>query len=138
MHLLRLREHSFRSVSWDTNQLREERYMETHIEEVQSKRDKGFTLVELLIVIVILGVLATVTVFAVQGITSRGAKSACDAEVKTVEVAVEAYYAQNNAYPANLAALDGVFLKSTPDATKISYNASTGEVTKIGTCATAT
>ena len=52
--------------------------METQIEEVQStKRDKGFTLVELLIVIVILGVLATVTVFAVRGITDRGTTTAC-------------------------------------------------------------
>ncbi|MGA0895524.1 MAG: type II secretion system protein, partial [Ilumatobacteraceae bacterium] len=40
--------------------------------QTNSKSDKGFTLVELLIVIVILGILATVTVFAVQGITTRG------------------------------------------------------------------
>ena len=36
------------------------------------KTDRGFTLVELLIVIVILGILATVTVFAVRGITDKG------------------------------------------------------------------
>ncbi len=36
---------------------------------MDNKQDKGFTLVELLIVIVILGILATVTVFAVRGIT---------------------------------------------------------------------
>ena len=70
--------------------------MENHIEEVvsSSKRDKGFTLVELLIVIVILGILATVTVFAVRGITDKGTKSACAADKKTLEVAVEAYFAQ--------------------------------------------
>ena len=39
---------------------------------MDNKQDKGFTLVELLIVIVILGILATVTVFAVRGITDRG------------------------------------------------------------------
>ncbi|TPW15410.1 MAG: hypothetical protein FD127_802 [Acidimicrobiaceae bacterium] len=70
--------------------------METHIEEVQAeKQDKGFTLVELLIVIVILGILATVTVFAVRGITDQGQASACAADQKTLEVAVEAWYAQN-------------------------------------------
>ena len=58
------------------------------------KNDEGFTLIELLIVIVILGILATVVVFAVGGITDRGKKSACDADSKTLEVAVEAYYAQ--------------------------------------------
>ncbi len=71
--------------------------MENHIEEVEtsSKHDKGFTLVELLIVIVILGILATVTVFAVRGITDQGRTSACAADVKTLEVAVESYFAQN-------------------------------------------
>ena len=37
--------------------------------EVEQK-ERGFTLVELLIVIVILGILATVTVFAVRGIAT--------------------------------------------------------------------
>jgi general secretion pathway protein G len=66
-----------------------------------NKTDKGFTLVELLIVIVILGILATVTVFAVRGITDQGKASTCAADKKTYEVAVEAYWAQNSAYPAN-------------------------------------
>ncbi len=58
------------------------------------KQDKGFTLVELLIVIVILGILATVTVFAVRGITDQGQESACNADKKTMQTAVEAYFAQ--------------------------------------------
>ena len=62
---------------------------------MENKQDKGFTLVELLIVIVILGILATVTVFAVRGITDQGQKSACAADQKTLEVAVEAFIAQN-------------------------------------------
>ena len=67
--------------------------MENHIEV--EKKDKGFTLVELLIVIVILGILATVTVFAVRGITDQGKASTCKADKKTLETAVEAWYAQN-------------------------------------------
>ena len=70
--------------------------MNNHIEEVPAeKQDKGFTLVELLIVIVILGILATVTVFAVRGITTQGQDSACKATQKTYQVAIEAFYAQN-------------------------------------------
>jgi prepilin-type N-terminal cleavage/methylation domain-containing protein len=86
--------------------------MENHIEEVQGeiKSDKGFTLVELLIVIVILGILATVTVFAVRGITTQGQDSACAADQKVLEVAAEAYFAQEggttipNATAAEIAA----------------------------------
>jgi general secretion pathway protein G len=69
------------------------------------KKDGGFTLIELLIVIVILGVLAGVVVFAVSGISDRGDSAACKAEKKTVEVAVEAYYAKNGSYPLTLAVL---------------------------------
>jgi prepilin-type N-terminal cleavage/methylation domain-containing protein len=61
---------------------------------MEKKQDKGFTLVELLIVIVILGILATVTVFAVRGITDQGQTSACNADRKTLQTAVEAYFAQ--------------------------------------------
>lgn len=63
---------------------------------MENKQDKGFTLVELLIVIVILGILATVTVFAVRGITTRGEQSACDAEKKTLETAIETWYAESS------------------------------------------
>jgi general secretion pathway protein G len=70
--------------------------MDNHIEE---KQDKGFTLVELLIVIVILGILATVTVFAVRGITDQGKTATCKADKKTLETAVEAYIAQNGNNP---------------------------------------
>jgi prepilin-type N-terminal cleavage/methylation domain-containing protein len=63
--------------------------------------DEGFTLIELLIVIVILGILAAVVVFAVGGITNKGETSACKADKKTLEVAVEAYYAQEGSYPAD-------------------------------------
>ncbi|MCU1398125.1 MAG: hypothetical protein JWN62_1234 [Acidimicrobiales bacterium] len=70
--------------------------MENHIdiEETSSKKDKGFTLVELLIVIVILGILATVTVFAVRGITDKGTTSACAADKNTLATAAESYFAQ--------------------------------------------
>ena len=67
--------------------------MENHIEIEETKQDKGFTLVELLIVIVILGILATVTVFAVTGITNKGKTSACNSDKKTLETAEEAYQA---------------------------------------------
>jgi len=86
--------------------------METQIEDnidVVEKKDKGFTLVELLIVIVILGILATVTVFAVRGITDQGQQSACKADQKTLEVAVEAYYAQ---FGKTVAATDALLVSS--------------------------
>ena len=72
--------------------------MENHIEVEEAKQNKGFTLVELLIVIVILGILATVTVFAVTGITNKGKTSACQGDVKTIQTAEEAYAANTGSY----------------------------------------
>jgi prepilin-type N-terminal cleavage/methylation domain-containing protein len=77
--------------------------------------DSGFTLIELLIVVLILGVLAAIVVFSVRGITDTGEESACKTEFRTVDVAIEAYYAENNSDPANLGELvTGGFLKSVP------------------------
>ncbi|MEM1335414.1 MAG: type II secretion system protein [Actinomycetota bacterium] len=67
--------------------------------------DIGFTLVELLIVIVILGILATVTVFAVRGITDQGQDNAEATDLRTLRTAVESYYALNQTNPADEAAL---------------------------------
>ena len=72
--------------------------MENHIEVEQAKQNKGFTLVELLIVIVILGILATVTVFAVTGITNKGKTSACKSDLQVIQTAEEAYNANTGNY----------------------------------------
>ena len=113
----------------------------TEVKESNGKKDKGFTLVELLIVIVILGILATVTVFAVRGITDKGKTSACAADKKTLELAAEAYSAQNGPYPGSAAAMvDAGLLRAV--STNYDYThipAATGQVedytlTAIGTC----
>jgi general secretion pathway protein G len=106
------------------------------------RQESGFTLIELLIVIVILGVLAGVVVFAVGAFNDRGEKAACKADVKAVEVGVEAYRANRGTYPANVGVLqtDG-YLRATPNTDPalaptgpgagsyyITYNSSTGAV----------
>ncbi len=53
--------------------------------------DSGYTLIELLIVIVTLGILATIVVFALSGVTAQGVQATCSSDAKTVAIALGAY-----------------------------------------------
>ncbi len=67
----------------------------------QRSGEGGFTLVELLIVIVILGILAAIVVLAIGGLSDTASKAKCNSGAKTVESAEDAYFAQNGTYGAN-------------------------------------
>jgi general secretion pathway protein G len=68
--------------------------------------NSGFTLLELLIVIVFLGILAGVVVFALGGVSTQSAQAACNSDARIVETAVVAFHnnpnntAATNQYPA--------------------------------------
>jgi prepilin-type N-terminal cleavage/methylation domain-containing protein len=99
--------------------------------------EAGFTLVELLVVIVILGVLAGIVVFAVGGITNNSTKSACNSDVATAQTAEDAYYAQNNAYVTIAALVTAKLLRSPgPVLTGYTFQADlvTGTVTSTPAC----
>ncbi|HYD10079.1 MAG TPA: prepilin-type N-terminal cleavage/methylation domain-containing protein [Acidimicrobiales bacterium] len=61
---------------------------------------KGFTLVETLVVVTIVGVMASVAVVAVGNTSAKGKESACKSTIATLNTASEAYNAQTGAYPA--------------------------------------
>ena len=68
------------------------------------RKQSGFTIVELLIVIVVIGILAALVVTTFSGIQKKARDSERQTDIKAVHGQVEAYYAQNGKYPtlANL------------------------------------
>lgn len=68
----------------------------------------GFTIVELLIVIVVIGVLAAISIVAYNGITERARFTAMRSDLSQLNKLIQAYYAQNGSYPITPGVCNGV------------------------------
>jgi len=66
---------------------------------LRTQNQKGFTLVELMIVVVIVGVLASVAIPLYQANTKRAKASEADAAMGAIRTALRVYYAENSRYP---------------------------------------
>ena len=62
----------------------------------ETSNDQGFSLIELLLVIVVLGILATVVAMSVGGMTSEAQETACLADERLLQKAGEAFFAQTH------------------------------------------
>ena len=61
---------------------------------------KGFTIVELLVIIAIIGILTTIVIVAYNGIQESARRNVKISDMKSVQKLVELYNAQNGVYPA--------------------------------------
>jgi general secretion pathway protein G len=64
------------------------------------KQQAGFTIVELLIVIVVIGILAALVITTYTGIQAKGRNANRQSDINSVQTHLEAYFAQNGHYPS--------------------------------------
>lgn len=76
-------------------------------------KQKGFTIVELLIVIVIIGILAAIVIVAYSGITSRAKITSVKSDLSNMAKKMDIYKATNGTYPVDGTGLGNVGLKAT-------------------------
>ncbi|MCC2717233.1 prepilin-type N-terminal cleavage/methylation domain-containing protein [Finegoldia magna] len=78
------------------------------------KKKKGFTLLELLVVLAILAILIAIAIPVYKGQKEKAAITAHNANVRVLETAVESYRQDHGEYPKNVDALKGNYIKSVP------------------------
>lgn len=67
------------------------------------KKDRGFTIVELLIVIVVIAILAAIVIVAYNGVQNRANTTKAQTNASAVQKVAEAYNADNSVYPGTIA-----------------------------------
>jgi type II secretion system protein G len=66
----------------------------------KTQTQRGFTIVELLIVIVVIGILAAITIVAYNGIQKRASDTRRRSDIEIITKALEMYYIDVGRYPA--------------------------------------
>ena len=66
---------------------------------IRNKKEKGFTLLELLVVIGIIGLLASILVINLTSARRRARDTKRVADIRNIQTATEDYYGKNGKYP---------------------------------------
>ena len=101
-------------------------------------KERGFTIVELLIVIVVIAILAAITIVAYNGIQQRARNSSYQDAASQLQTKVEAWVAVNGTYPADTDVTGGLVDSTDPKATEAALDAALKAKIVAGTTPSAT
>jgi len=85
--------------------------------KMMDKDSKGFTLIELMIVIAIIGILAAIAIPQFSAYRKRGYNSAAQSDLKNAITAQEAYFVDNQNYASSTSDLTSYGFNKTDDVT---------------------
>lgn len=81
------------------------------MKRIQSLRQQGFTLIEVMIVVAILGILATLVVVNVAGNTDKALVTATKSDLQAISQALDLYKLDNFKYPSTDQGLEALVVK---------------------------
>ena len=81
---------------------------------INFSKARGFTLIELLVVIAIIGILASIVMVSLSSANAKGRDAKRVADIRTIQLALEEYYNDNNVYPTTLSALTSTYIAAIP------------------------
>ena len=87
---------------------------------------KGFTIVELLIVIVVIAILAAISIVAYVGIQNNARASERQSDAANIAKVAETYFAENSTYPSTVAAFSAATNAKLPANVTVKTTASGG------------
>ena len=99
--------------------------MTTHV-----RKNTGFTIVELLIIIVVIGILAAITIVAFSGISNRANDTAVQSDLAAMGKKMQLFYAEKGYYPQTVADLATTSIV----ASKGSYMTTSTVTVNLGYC----
>ena len=80
------------------------------------QNEKGFTLIELMVVVLIIGILVAIAIPVFSNTATTARLRACEANLRTIDGSISQYQAEFNTDPADVAALvTAQFLRSSPE-----------------------
>lgn len=63
------------------------------------RQQQGFTVIELIVVLVVIGILVSLIVFSYSGVRSRDRDALRQADIETLQSHLEVFYAEHSRYP---------------------------------------
>lgn len=83
------------------------------MQNISNLKNRGFTLIEIMVVIVIMGIMAALVVPKVMTSTDDAKKAAAHTDIKSLMTSLDMYYLSNQRYPTEAQGLDALVHKPT-------------------------